>query len=75
MEKLEAISNREMSCCHSMQSVLFYCLLPRKYRVKTYMNMVVPIVLYECDTWYVALREERRLSVFENRMLRRLFGP
>ena len=35
----------------------------------------MPIVLYECETWSLALREERNLRVFENRVLRRLFGP
>jgi hypothetical protein len=33
------------------------------------------VVLYECETWSLTLREERRLRVFENRMLRRIFGP
>ena len=36
---------------------------------------VLPIVLYGCETWSLTLREERRLRVFENRVLRRLFGP
>jgi hypothetical protein len=35
----------------------------------------VPVVLYRCETWSLTLREERRLRVFENRMLRRVFGP
>ena len=35
----------------------------------------MPVVLYGCDTWSLALREERRLSVFDNRVLRRIFGP
>jgi hypothetical protein len=34
-----------------------------------------PVVLYGCETWSLTLREERRLRVFENRMLRRVFGP
>ena len=34
-----------------------------------------PTVLYGCETWSLTLREERRLRVFENRVLRRLFGP
>jgi hypothetical protein len=33
------------------------------------------VVLYGCETWYLTLREEHRLRVFENRMLRRIFGP
>ena len=35
----------------------------------------MPVVLYGCETWSLTLREERRLTVFENRMLRRIFGP
>ena len=38
-------------------------------------NVVVTAVLYGCETWSLTLREERRLSVFENRVLRRIFGP
>jgi hypothetical protein len=35
----------------------------------------LPVVLYECETWSLTLREEHRLRVFENRVLRRIFGP
>jgi len=37
--------------------------------------MIVPVVLYGCETWSFTLREERRLTVFENRVLSRIFGP
>ena len=37
--------------------------------------VILPVVLYGCDTWSLTLREERRLRVFENRVLRRVFGP
>jgi len=37
--------------------------------------MVLPVVLYECETWSLILREDHRLRVFENRVLRRIFGP
>jgi hypothetical protein len=40
-----------------------------------YRNIILPVVLYRCDTWSLTLREERRLRVFENRVLRRAFGP
>jgi hypothetical protein len=36
---------------------------------------VLPVVLYGCETWSLTLKEERRLRVFENRVLRRIFGP
>jgi hypothetical protein len=37
--------------------------------------MILPVVLYECETWSLTLREEHRLRVFENRVLRTIFGP
>jgi hypothetical protein len=40
-----------------------------------YSTIIFPVVLYECDTWSLKLREERRLRVFENGVLRRVFGP
>jgi hypothetical protein len=36
---------------------------------------ILPVILYECETWSLTLREEHRLRVFENRVLRRIFGP
>jgi hypothetical protein len=38
-------------------------------------TMIFPVVLYGCETWSLTLREEHRLMVFENRVLRRIFGP
>ena len=38
-------------------------------------TVILPVVLYGCETWSLTLREERRLRVFENRVLRRVFGP
>jgi hypothetical protein len=38
-------------------------------------TIILPVVLYGCETWSLTLREERRLKVFENRVLRRVFGP
>jgi hypothetical protein len=43
--------------------------------VSIYRTIILPVVLYECETWLLTLREERRLRVFENRVLRRVFGP
>jgi hypothetical protein len=43
--------------------------------IKIYRTIVLPVVLYGCETWLLTLREERRLRVFENRVLRRVFGP
>jgi hypothetical protein len=43
--------------------------------VKIYKTIILPVALYGCETWSVTLREEHRLRVFENRALRRIFGP
>jgi hypothetical protein len=43
--------------------------------LRTYRTIILPVVLYGCETWSLTLREERRLRVFENRVLRRIFGP
>jgi len=44
-------------------------------KIKIYGTIILPVVLYGCETWSLILREERRLRVFENRVLRRVFGP
>jgi hypothetical protein len=49
--------------------------LSRKLKVKIYKTIILPVVLYGCETWSLTLREEHRLRVFENRELRRIFGP
>jgi hypothetical protein len=43
--------------------------------VRTYKTIILPVVLYGCETWSLTLREEHRLRVFANRVLRRIFGP
>ena len=53
------------ACYYSVQN-----LLSSIYRI-----IILPVVLYGCETWSLTLREERRLRVFENRVMRRLFGP
>jgi hypothetical protein len=50
-------------------------LLSRDVKVKIYKTITLPVVLYGCETWSLTLREEYRLRVFENRVLRGIFGP
>jgi hypothetical protein len=45
-----------------------------KVKVKIYKTIILPVVLYGCETWSLTLREEHRLRVFENRVARRMFG-
>jgi hypothetical protein len=56
------------------QLYLFY-LLSRNIKVRTFKTMILPVVVYGCETSSLALMEEHRLSVFENTVLRRIFGP
>jgi hypothetical protein len=50
-------------------------LLSRNVKVNIYKTIILPVVLYGCETWSLTLREEHRLRLFENRVLRRIFGP
>jgi hypothetical protein len=50
-------------------------LLSRNVKVKIYTTVILPVVLYGCETWSLTLRKERRLRGFENRALKRIFGP
>ena len=63
------------ACYYSVQNFLSSRLLSKNLKVKTYKTLILPVVLYGCETWSLTLREERRLWVFENRVLRRVFGP
>jgi hypothetical protein len=49
--------------------------LSRNLKVKIYKTTILPVILYWCEIWSLTLREEHRLRVFENRVLRRIFGP
>ena len=65
----------ENVCYHSGQNLLSSSLLSKNINIKIYRTIILPAVLYGCETWSLTLREERRLRVFENRVLRRIFGP
>ena len=63
------------ACYHSVQSILSSSLLPKNLKIKIYRTIILPFVVCGCETWSLTLKEERRLSVFENRVLRRIIGP
>jgi len=46
-----------------------------KFKIKKYRTIILPVVLFGCETWSLTLREECRLRLIENRMLMRIFGP
>ena len=58
-----------------MQNLLSNSLLSKNLKIKIYRTIILSVVLYGCETWSLTLREECRLRVFENRVLRRIFGP
>jgi hypothetical protein len=50
-------------------------LISKNLKIKKYKTVILPVVLYGCETWSLTLGEENRLRVFENRVLRKIFGP
>jgi hypothetical protein len=73
-EEIKSKLNSGNACYHSVQSILSSHLLSKNVTVKIYNTIILPVVLYECETWSLTLREEHRLRVFENMVLRRIFG-
>jgi hypothetical protein len=47
----------------------------KNLKIKIYKTVILPVVLYGCETWSLTLREEQRLRIFENLVLRKIFGP
>jgi hypothetical protein len=74
-EEIKSRLNSANACYHSVQSLLSSRLLSRNVKVKIYKTTILTVVLYGCETWSLTLREEHRLRVFENMVLRRIFGP
>jgi len=74
----EDIKSRLMlgnACYYSVQNLLSSRLLSKNLKIKIYRNIILPVDLCGCETWSLTLRKESRLRVFENRVLRRVFGP
>ena len=62
------------ACYHSVQNRLSSRLLSKNLKIKIYRTVILPVVLYGCETWSLTLREERKLRVFKNMVLK-IFGP
>jgi hypothetical protein len=62
-------------CYQSVQNPLSFSLLFKNIKIKIYRTMILSVILYGCKTWSLTLREERRLRVFENRVLSRILEP
>ena len=65
------------ACYNSVQNLLSSRLLSKnlKTKIRVYRTIILPVVLYGCEAWSLTWREERKLRVFENMVLRRIFGP
>ena len=63
------------ACYHSVQNLLSSRLLSKNLNINIYRIIILPAVLYGCETWSLTLREQRTLRVFENMVLRIIFGP
>jgi hypothetical protein len=74
-EEIKSRLNSGNACYHSVQSLLSSRLLSRNLKVKIYNTIILPVVLYGCEIWPLTLREEHRLRMFENSVLRGIFGP
>jgi hypothetical protein len=61
------------ACYHSVQNLSPSRLLCKNVKIRIYKTIILPVVLYGCEAWSLILREEHRLKVFENRVLRRIF--
>jgi hypothetical protein len=66
--------NSDNACYHSVQNLLSSRLLSKNLRIRIYKTLISTLIPYECETWSLTLREEDILRVFENRVLRRMFG-
>jgi hypothetical protein len=67
--------NSGNACYHSVQNLLSSRLLSKNVKIRICWTIILPLVLYGCKTWPLTLREEHRLRVLENRVLRGIFGP
>jgi hypothetical protein len=74
-EEIKRRLNSGNDCYHSVQILSSSRLLSKNLKIRIYKTLILPVVLYGCETWSLTLREEHRLRVFENRVLRRIFRP
>ena len=74
-EEIKSRLNSDNACYHLMQNILSSSLPSKNLKIRIYRTIILPVVLYGCKTWSLTLREERRVRVFENRVLRGIFGP
>jgi len=73
-EEIKSKLKSAIACYYSWQNLLSSSLLSKNLKIEIYRTIILHVVLYGCGTWLLTLREECRLRVFENRVLRRILG-
>jgi hypothetical protein len=74
-DEIKSTLDLRNACYHVVLHLLSSWMIPKNLKIKIYNTIILPSVLYLCKTWPLTLREEHRLRVFENRVLRRTLGP
>jgi hypothetical protein len=74
-DEIKSRLNSGNACYYSVRNLLSSRLMSKNLKIKIYKTIILPVVLDGCETWSLTLRGEHRLTVFENRVLRRIFGP
>jgi hypothetical protein len=74
-EEIKRRLNSGNVCYHSVQNLLSSRLLSKNLKIRKHKNIILPVFLYGCESWSLTLRDQHRLGVFENKVLRRIFGP
>jgi hypothetical protein len=74
-DEIKGRLNSGNTCYYSVQNLLSSRLISKNLKIKIYKTVILPVVLYGCETWSLTLGEDHRLRVFENRVLRKIFGP
>ncbi|KAJ4438349.1 hypothetical protein ANN_14291 [Periplaneta americana] len=73
-EEIKRRINMGNACYYSVEKLLSSSLLSKNLKVRIYKTVILPVLLYGCETWTLTLREEHRFRVFENKVLRKIFG-
>ena len=73
-EEIKHRINMGNACYYSLEKMLSSRLLSKKLKVNIYRTIILPVVFYDCEIWSIMLREELRLRVFKNKVLRKIFG-
>ncbi|KAJ4431147.1 hypothetical protein ANN_19742 [Periplaneta americana] len=73
-EEIKRRMNMGNACYYSVEKLLSSSLLSKNLKVRIYKTVILPVLLYGCETWTLTLREEHRLRLFENKVLRKIFG-